>query len=189
MPRTFAFGVAVLVLTLACALLPPNTRVAVDKGGSVKSLEVQLLDSERLVRREPTTLPTSTQTLAVPTTTATPLPVEPKPPLSVTAIAAQTQPGEKIGTFRISFYTCAEVANCQTGWPNSTTIATDPSVIPRGSCVIITGIGQKLVDDAGGLVKGAIIDVFLPQVPGESLESVHKRALEAGVQYREVYWC
>lgn len=197
MRSTLLFGVAALaVLIPASVVSPPNPRVA-GEGGS-QSLISQLLDDSR-ARLQPDQLtvsptaslfsptpsapsPTATAVAILASATVAPIPAP-------THLAAAVEPGSPIGTFRISFYTCAENPNCQDGWPSDATIATDPARIPRGTCVVIEGIGQKIVDDAGGGVKGDRIDVFLPAQPGESMESVHQRALVLGIVYRDVFRC
>lgn len=193
MRSTLVFGAAALtVLITLTTASTPNPRVA-GEGGS-QSLSSQLL-SESRTRIQPERLAVSpTATLAsptpfVPSPTATAVVILAKPTLEPVQPTRAEVPDSFIGTFRISFYTCAEVPNCQDGWPNSTTIATDPARIPRGTCVIIDGIGQKIVDDAGGGIKGDRIDVFLPAGPDESMESVHQRALVLGVVYRDVFRC
>jgi 3D (Asp-Asp-Asp) domain-containing protein len=194
--RTLVFAVVVLSMT---SFHSANPRVAVDKGDT-SSLSFQLLESgvrtslgrpvSPTVRTKPSPSPTPTATAVAPLATPTevPTPLVTRPKVAPTAVAIGN-PGQLIGTFRISFYTCAENSGCRADWPTSSTIATDPTRIPRGSCVTIDGIGQKIVADAGGAVKGDLIDVFLPQQPGESLSQVHARALALGIQYLSVYWC
>lgn len=41
------------------------------------------------------------------------------------------------------------------------TVAADPSVVPLGSVVYIDGLGERLVHDIGGAVKGNHLDVFM----------------------------
>jgi 3D (Asp-Asp-Asp) domain-containing protein len=41
------------------------------------------------------------------------------------------------------------------------TAAADPAVLPIGSLVEIEGIGQRMIHDIGGKVKGLHIDVFV----------------------------
>ena len=41
-------------------------------------------------------------------------------------------------------------------------IAVDPSVIPLGSRVHVSGYGDAIAADTGGAIQGNIIDVWLP---------------------------
>jgi 3D (Asp-Asp-Asp) domain-containing protein len=47
-------------------------------------------------------------------------------------------------------------------WPQVGTCATDPTVIPTGTRLWIEGYGEAVALDTGGLVKGHIVDVYLP---------------------------
>lgn len=40
------------------------------------------------------------------------------------------------------------------------TIAADWSVFPKGTCIAIAGIGNRIVQDTGSAIKGAAIDVY-----------------------------
>ena len=53
------------------------------------------------------------------------------------------------------------------------TVAADPTVLPLGSIVHIEGIGERMVHDVGGKVKGKRLDVFMTRC---------KDALAFGVQ-------
>jgi 3D (Asp-Asp-Asp) domain-containing protein len=53
------------------------------------------------------------------------------------------------------------------------TIAVDPDVIPMGAFVYIEGIGLRQAEDTGSAIKGARIDVYIPDL---------KQALEFGVK-------
>lgn len=41
------------------------------------------------------------------------------------------------------------------------TIAADPAVVPLGSLVAIDGLGERMVHDVGGAVRGRHLDVFM----------------------------
>jgi len=47
-------------------------------------------------------------------------------------------------------------------WPTVGTAAVDPKVIPLGTKLYVEGYGPAVALDTGGLVKGNIIDVYLP---------------------------
>jgi 3D (Asp-Asp-Asp) domain-containing protein len=187
-------AVAVLIFLFFGTVTAFATRVVVDKGDS-PSLEMrplQVAGAETPVaplawaRPYSAPIPTATSTNPpVPTVEA----VLVEPTSAPTVTITSTVVGTFLGNFRVSFYTCAEVPNCQEGWPNATTVAADLSVLARGSCIVIEGIGQRIVGDTGGSVKGLMLDVFLPQQAGESLESVHNRALQGGVSARAVFSC
>lgn len=53
------------------------------------------------------------------------------------------------------------------------TIAVDPDVIPMGSLVYIEGVGIRKAEDTGSAIKGARIDVYIPDL---------KTALKFGVK-------
>ena len=61
---------------------------------------------------------------------------------------------------------------------NGRTIAVDPRVIPLGTVIEIEGIGVRVAEDTGGLIKGKKLDVFLPSV---------QACTRFGVQSRKVY--
>jgi 3D (Asp-Asp-Asp) domain-containing protein len=58
------------------------------------------------------------------------------------------------------------------------TIAADWRILPPGTVVYIEGIGQRVVQDRGGAIKGKRIDVFFES---------EQAALEWGRQKRRVY--
>jgi 3D (Asp-Asp-Asp) domain-containing protein len=41
------------------------------------------------------------------------------------------------------------------------TVAADPTVLPIGSIIEIEGLGERMVHDVGGKVKGRHVDVFV----------------------------
>ena len=57
------------------------------------------------------------------------------------------------------------------------TIAADTSILPFGTKVIIEGVGERIVQDRGGAIKGNHIDLFF---------NSHQAALEFGRQELEV---
>ena len=50
-------------------------------------------------------------------------------------------------------------------WPKAgRTIAVDPKVIPLGSKVYVEGLGTRIAEDTGGLIRNKRIDVFVSTV-------------------------
>lgn len=101
------------------------------------------------------------------------------------SVQVQTASGVDLGTFKLTAYCpCYE---CSRGWGRRTssgntaranhTIATDPSVIPEGTHVIING-QEYVAEDVGGGVNGNHIDIFY---------DTHSDAVNFGVRYAEVY--
>jgi len=46
--------------------------------------------------------------------------------------------------------------------PNAKVVAVDPSVIPLGSRVWVSGYGEAIAGDTGGAIKGNRIDLHFP---------------------------
>ena len=93
--------------------------------------------------------------------------------------------GRSLGVFKLTAYCpCYE---CSKGWGRMTssgrlaqenhTIATDPSVIPEGTRVVINGT-VYVAEDTGGGVVGKHIDIFMES---------HSATLSFGVQHAEVF--
>lgn len=59
-------------------------------------------------------------------------------------------------------------------------VAADPDVLPMGTRIYIDGIGERVVQDTGGAIKGRKIDL--------AVES-HREAVEWGVQHKGVWIC
>lgn len=57
------------------------------------------------------------------------------------------------------------------------TIAADTKVLPFGTKVYIEGIGERIVQDRGGAIKGNRIDIYF---------NTHEKALQYGRQTKEV---
>ena len=87
-----------------------------------------------------------------------------------------TEP-EYIGTFEITYYTAGpESTGKSPGHPaygitksgttvkEGQTIAADWSVLPAGTKVYIEGIGERIVEDTGGLIVDKCIDVYVEDV-------------------------
>lgn len=99
---------------------------------------------------------------------------------------AKSEPtNESLGIFKVTAYcSCTECCGKSDGITKSgvktqegRTIAVDPDVIPLGSVVEIDGV-EYIAEDIGEAIKGDRIDIYFDN---------HDRALEYGVQYREVY--
>lgn len=73
------------------------------------------------------------------------------------------------GTFRLTGY--CPCHGCSANWGTQTasgktalegiTVAADPKVLPLGTKVYIEGVGERIVQDTGGGVKGSHIDIFV----------------------------
>jgi 3D (Asp-Asp-Asp) domain-containing protein len=70
--------------------------------------------------------------------------------------------GERILTMEATAYTWTGNRTASGTWPTVGTVAVDPKVIPLGSRLYVEGYGEAVAEDTGGLVKGNIIDVYLP---------------------------
>lgn len=64
--------------------------------------------------------------------------------------------------FEATAYTWTGNRTASGTWPAVGTVAVDPKVIPLGSRLYIEGYGEAVAEDTGGLVKGNIIDIYLP---------------------------
>lgn len=92
-----------------------------------------------------------------------------------------------LGKFEITFYChCVKCCGKSNGITASgikavdgITIAADTSKIPLGSYVYIDGIGCRIVQDRGGVIKGNKIDVYI---------SDHNKALEMGRLKEVAVW-
>lgn len=60
------------------------------------------------------------------------------------------------------------------------TVAADPAVLPLGTRIYIDGIGERVVQDTGGAIRGHKIDLA---VEG------HQEAVAWGVQHKGVWVC
>jgi 3D (Asp-Asp-Asp) domain-containing protein len=70
--------------------------------------------------------------------------------------------GERIMTMEATAYTWTGQRTASGTWPAVGTVAVDPKVIPLGSRLYVEGYGEAVAEDTGGLVKGNIIDIYLP---------------------------
>lgn len=75
-----------------------------------------------------------------------------------------------IGQFKISYYCACEKCCGKTDGitasgvkvANGVTVAADTSILPFGTKIYIEGIGERIVQDKGGAIKGNKIDVYVP---------------------------
>jgi len=84
---------------------------------------------------------------------------------------------EYIGEFEITYYTAGPestgktpehpaygITKSGTTVKEGQTIAADWSVLPAGTKVYIEGIGERIVEDTGGLIVDKCIDVYVEDV-------------------------
>ncbi len=69
---------------------------------------------------------------------------------------------ERVMMMEATAYTWTGNRTASGTWPAVGTVATDPEVIPLGSRLYVEGYGEAVAEDTGGLVKGNIIDIYLP---------------------------
>jgi 3D (Asp-Asp-Asp) domain-containing protein len=93
--------------------------------------------------------------------------------------------GDRLGTFSVTAYT--HYRNPRGGLNETAagtlpkagrTVAVDPRVIPLGSRIYITGVGERIAEDTGGKIKGKKLDLFLSSV---------QDCLQFGVRQYEVH--
>lgn len=87
-----------------------------------------------------------------------------------------------LGHFRMTAYTRYARSSGRTASgtrpSHERTVAVDPRVIPLGTKIEIEGIGVRIAEDTGRLIKGKKLDVFLPSV---------QACTRFGVRSRKVY--
>ena len=117
---------------------------------------------------------------ATPEPTPTPIPIE-----SEMVVKRTTSEQRSLGVFKLTAYcACSKCCGKSDGITASgvkavegVTIAADTRVLPFGTKVIING-HEYIVQDKGGSIKGNRIDVYFDS---------HQKALEFGVQHKEIF--
>lgn len=98
----------------------------------------------------------------------------------------KTKQVEFVGTFKITYYCACEDCCGKTNGITASgikvqegvTVAADTSILPFGTKIYIQGIGERIVQDRGGAIKGNIIDVYV---------SSHEQIPSVGTHYTNVW--
>lgn len=107
-------------------------------------------------------------------------------PLEPVLATSTSRVMEYVGTFKVSAY-CSCRLCCQKSdgitasgakVQEGRTIAADWSVLPVGTVIELEGLGQRIVQDRGGSIKGNKLDLFVNN---------HQDAINFGIQYLKVY--
>jgi 3D (Asp-Asp-Asp) domain-containing protein len=99
-------------------------------------------------------------------------------------VKAKRRPASRraLGRFRMTAYTRYRRSSGRTASgtrpSHERTVAVDPRVIPLGTKIEIEGVGVRIAEDTGRLIKGRKLDVFLPSV---------QACTRFGVRSRKVY--
>lgn len=106
--------------------------------------------------------------------------------LQADLLALQSSKAKYLGSFKITYYcACEQCCGKATGITASgakvqsgVTIAADTNLLPFGTKVYIQGIGERVVQDRGGAIKGNVIDVYVPS---------HDYIPSVGTHYSDVW--
>jgi 3D (Asp-Asp-Asp) domain-containing protein len=85
--------------------------------------------------------------------------------------------GRPLGAFVVTCYDL-EGRTASGAYPNSATVAVDPSVIPLGTRIYVAGVGTRIAEDTGGAIVGSRLDIWEPTASD---------CAAWGVQSRDVY--
>lgn len=66
-----------------------------------------------------------------------------------------------VGKFELTYYCISGTTKSGTNTKPHVTVAVDPNVIPLGSKLYIEGLGYRVAEDTGGVIKGNKIDVYV----------------------------
>ncbi|MGI6299267.1 MAG: 3D domain-containing protein [Saccharofermentanales bacterium] len=168
------------------------TGVEIPAGPTDAETEEQILVAVGLLAIAPKPTPTLAPT-PKPTAKPTPKPTRkptPKPTPKPT-VTKDAEGRTLLGSFSLTAYcSCYKCCGKQPGSPGygitasgqkvqeGVTIAADTRVIPMGSRVYIEGVGERIVQDRGGAIKGNRIDIYFAS---------HSNALKFGRKTRKVY--
>ena len=121
------------------------------------------------------------------------MPIEEGPPeaidgtineVYVEALKEKTPILEDIGTYKLTFY--CPCHKCSGNWGYQTSsgatcqegVTVACAILSPGTEIYIDGVGNRIVQDTGGGVRGKHIDVFMES---------HEECLNNGIKYAQVY--
>ncbi len=84
----------------------------------------------------------------------------PKPVKEKTTVDVPLRGGRELSVLSSAY--CLRGITASGSYVRHGTIAVDPRVIPMGSRIFVPGYGWGVAADTGGMIKGNVIDIWLP---------------------------